>query len=52
MAIELSSTPSTDRGMVGGTTWPTLASCSGAVPMWKSTPNGPVISLATNSPIV
>ena len=36
----------------GGMTWATRASCSGAVPMWKSTPSGPVTSFAANSPIV
>ena len=52
MAIEFGSAPSTDSGADGGTTWATRASCSGPVPMWKSAPSGPVISLATNSPIV
>ena len=51
-AIELWSTPSTVSGALGGMTWAMRASCSAAVPMWKSAPSGPVISLATNSPIV
>ena len=43
------STPSASAAApLGGMTWATRASCSGAVPMWKSAPSGPVISSATN----
>ena len=32
-------------GRLGGITWATRASCSGRVPMWKSAPSGPAISV-------